>query len=445
MKRFSSLFLLFLPLILFSQTDTSSKGIKWTTGHSWEQVKAKAKAENKYIFVDAYATWCKPCKEMDKYVYTSENVSKFINEKFISVRLQLDSTDNDSELVKSWRYHASSIKNAYNVEVLPSFLFFASDGSILHKGQGFLSSPDFVKLLESALNPSTQFYTLLKLYRNGLMDYPSRKSLSLKARELRYPKLANEIARNYIDNYLYKRSDRELMNKDDIEFIANFIKSSKEKGFALFYYSGGEVDSVMQKAFNDSTLKYSESVVDYIISIEEIYVKLFQGLSTNNLKFDRPSKIRPKWKVWENAIAKKYNKKSAERITLDAKLKWYSYKKSWNKYGKLIVEKVEKYGPFGFFSKESKFNQNAWDLFLHCDDKKILQIALAWSDSSIKLSREPVNPEFYDTYANILHKLGRTTEAIVWQEKALMLAPKAEHIAENLAKMIKGQPTWPKQ
>jgi thiol:disulfide interchange protein len=52
----------------FSDRIDTSKGINFENNLSWEQVKEKAKAENKYIFVDCYATWCGPCKAMDKEV-----------------------------------------------------------------------------------------------------------------------------------------------------------------------------------------------------------------------------------------------------------------------------------------------------------------------------------------------------------------------------------------
>ncbi|MDG1903455.1 MAG: thioredoxin domain-containing protein, partial [Schleiferiaceae bacterium] len=37
-------------------------GIKFEQGN-WANTLAKAKAENKIVFVDAYTTWCGPCKK----------------------------------------------------------------------------------------------------------------------------------------------------------------------------------------------------------------------------------------------------------------------------------------------------------------------------------------------------------------------------------------------
>ncbi len=58
----------------------ANKGIKFENGLSWSQILAKAKTDNKYIFVDCYATWCGPCKEMDKKIYPSEKLGAIMNE-----------------------------------------------------------------------------------------------------------------------------------------------------------------------------------------------------------------------------------------------------------------------------------------------------------------------------------------------------------------------------
>ncbi len=71
-------------------------GIKFVNISNWNEVLLKAKNEGKYIFVDCFATWCGPCKEMDKNVYPMDKVGLLVNEKFISVRLQMDSTGKGS-------------------------------------------------------------------------------------------------------------------------------------------------------------------------------------------------------------------------------------------------------------------------------------------------------------------------------------------------------------
>src|SRR5687767_3874663 len=99
-------------------------GIIWVDNLNWQEVLKKAKKENKYIFVDCYATWCKPCKQMDKDVYANDSVGDFLNAKFIAVKVQMDSTKGDNEFTRSWYKTAKEMRTAYRVAEYPTFLFF---------------------------------------------------------------------------------------------------------------------------------------------------------------------------------------------------------------------------------------------------------------------------------------------------------------------------------
>ena len=61
-------------------------------------------------------------------------------------------------------------------------------------------------------------------------------------------------------------------------------------------------------------------------------------------------------------------------------------------------------------------------------------------------------PLYIDTYANLLYKMGETTEALKWQELAVTKSRELdlgkgdiEDIQENFEKMKKGEPTWPEE
>src|ERR1700744_268916 len=120
------------------------KGIKFTHGLTWQAILAKAKLENKYVFVDMYATWCGPCKEMDNQVYPSKEVGSVINADFLSVRVQADRTAKDGEETRGWYADADSICKFFHVNTFPTFLFFGSDGGLISKEEGFKSKPDFI-------------------------------------------------------------------------------------------------------------------------------------------------------------------------------------------------------------------------------------------------------------------------------------------------------------
>src|SRR3712207_4751006 len=89
-------FLLVCSLILgnidaFAQP--AGNGIKFFQG-SFEQALAEAKKQNKPLFVDFYAVWCGPCKRMAKTVFTQDSVGSYFNDKFISLQLDAEKSDN---------------------------------------------------------------------------------------------------------------------------------------------------------------------------------------------------------------------------------------------------------------------------------------------------------------------------------------------------------------
>ncbi|SOE20068.1 Thioredoxin [Spirosomataceae bacterium TFI 002] len=67
----------------------AQSGIKFEHGN-WDAVVAKAKAENKLIFMDAYTTWCGPCKLLQKKVFPDVELGNFYNKEFINVKIDME-------------------------------------------------------------------------------------------------------------------------------------------------------------------------------------------------------------------------------------------------------------------------------------------------------------------------------------------------------------------
>ncbi len=108
------------------QTPALTQGVKFQTFPSWDEVVKKSKTDNKYILVDCYATWCIPCKRMDKEVFTKNEIGDFINSKFISVKVQMDKTQIDGDLIKSWYKEVQRFQTAYSINAYPTYLVFDS-------------------------------------------------------------------------------------------------------------------------------------------------------------------------------------------------------------------------------------------------------------------------------------------------------------------------------
>src|SRR5687767_5338962 len=115
---------LLLYILLSCSGFAQSSAISFQRGMTWEMILQKAREENKYIFVDCYTTWCKPCREMDEKIFTLTDIGKFHNEKFVNVKVQMDSTPSGQAYVKEWAAISKEIRKQYHVKVFPTYLFF---------------------------------------------------------------------------------------------------------------------------------------------------------------------------------------------------------------------------------------------------------------------------------------------------------------------------------
>ena len=110
----------------------SHEGIDFFNGTLKEAI-AKAKAENKFVFFDAYASWCGPCKAMDKDVFTDNTVAAYLNAKFVSIRVDMEKGEGP---VLAKKY--ASI-NGY-----PSLLFLENGGMPLKTLLGSRDAEEFL-------------------------------------------------------------------------------------------------------------------------------------------------------------------------------------------------------------------------------------------------------------------------------------------------------------
>lgn len=398
--------LLFLAPFLGVAQD---KGTHFEHGLSWQQVKEKAKKENKYLFVDCFTTWCGPCKYMTSTIFPQEKVGEFFNKNFVNVKVQFDKTDKDSEEVKSWYADAESMSKEFSIRAYPTFLIFSPQGELVHRIVGGGEADDFIAKAQKALNPETQYYTLLKKGEGN----PSPETLKqlVTAAEDAYDE---ENASKFASAYLATQKD--LYTKDNLEFLSKYIKDSKSKGFELFLKDPKKVDAVLGKG-------KANDILGSVILKENIYPELRKP----NADID----------ALIAAAKAKYPTVDITKSTDLLKVQFYQNAKQWDKFQVAVMAYMKKYGTE---VNSNMLNSFAWTVFENCKDPDCVASAMEWSKRSVEQSQEKV-PAFLDTYANLLYKLGKKDEAIAMQQKAVDLVPageKAEY-QTTLDKMKKGE------
>ncbi len=86
MKNLLLTFALFAFVI--SQSNAQN-GISFEHGN-WDAAIAKAKKENKLIFMDAYTSWCGPCKMLQAKVFPDASLGSYFNETFINIKVDME-------------------------------------------------------------------------------------------------------------------------------------------------------------------------------------------------------------------------------------------------------------------------------------------------------------------------------------------------------------------
>lgn len=433
-----------------SAQDDNGKGIKWITGLSWEQIRQKAKAENKYIFIDAYTTWCGPCKAMDKNVFISDSVGDFFNKRFISVKVQIDKTQKDNEEIKKWYDDAVLIAKENHIEAYPTFLFFTPDGQIVEKQTGYKQVSEFISMSQEVMKPGKTYddpYSAydrnLSLYHQGIKDYSLYPSMIKIADKLGDTAVSEKLSKELTD-YASALTPKERYTKELIEYWASYIYPSTSRTFGFFQKDGRLIDKVMKSKgfaarFIDRTIQ-AEIALPFLQEEAKRTGISMTGmhLTASDMKADL---AEADWGKLDSIIQTAYGKDYAKRNVLTAKLEWYNRHSNYAALINCTLERLNCYPAPDVkdWNTTHMINGPAWDAFLTSNDKRILKSYAKWMK---KVIENWPRDNYIDTYANLLYKLGDTKNAIKWQQRAIEISPMDESYLDVLNQMKRGEPTY---
>lgn len=131
-NRYAAVFAILLAF-MFSTNESKAQdsGIEFFHG-SMAEALVKAKKENKLVFVDAYTTWCGPCRWMAANVFTDAKVGEYFNSHFINVKMDCE------------RGEGPNFQRKYRVSAYPTLLFINEAGEVVHRTLGAKPADQFV-------------------------------------------------------------------------------------------------------------------------------------------------------------------------------------------------------------------------------------------------------------------------------------------------------------
>ena len=132
------LFLIVAMTLAVAVGASAKGGVVFHEGTLKEAI-AEAAATDKYLFVELFATWCGPCRVMERTLATDE-VGEFMNPRFVSVRYDVDKAT------------GSLLARANGVRSIPTCLVLNGKGEVVGQIVGSSSPDRFISSMRRLLD-----------------------------------------------------------------------------------------------------------------------------------------------------------------------------------------------------------------------------------------------------------------------------------------------------
>ena len=112
---------------------------------SWDPGLQEAQKLQRPILVDVYTKWCGWCKRMDRDVYARDDIRAYLDEKYVSIKLDAEATEAARYENKS--FTARTLAARFRVTGYPTTLFLRPNGEHLVNVPGYVEPDQFLILL----------------------------------------------------------------------------------------------------------------------------------------------------------------------------------------------------------------------------------------------------------------------------------------------------------
>ncbi|MFC6268876.1 thioredoxin family protein [Frigoriflavimonas asaccharolytica] len=386
---------IFLALsLLFSISFFAQEGLKFENS-SFTELLAKAKKEKKLIFVDAMASWCGPCKMMDRDIFPLKSVGDFYNANFINAKLDMEKGE------------GLEFARKYAVRSYPSYFFIDGDGQVITKNMGYQSESNFLQIGQEAQANIGIGETLKAKFEKG------EKNLEFLAKMIQtYANTDYELAKRASERYFKNKINKEY-TKDEVGFLLYFIKDEKDVNYKNFVSDKSEILKIVpEKDYTD----FGNQILMSKITSEAI---------------DEKSKLIKDDQFLAQATPIIGREAALETLN-QLKLNYYELSDNFPLYEKAALKQYE--NPDGF--PPTEVLKAAWIFSEKATDPQSIKMATMWTE---KILMQSETSESTYILANLYLKAGKKQEAKIYAKHSIQLAKSSQKdssLAEKLLQSI---------
>ncbi|WNI38517.1 thioredoxin fold domain-containing protein [Chryseobacterium sp. SG20098] len=363
----------------------------------FKDIIAKAKKEKKLVFIDAYASWCGPCKMMEKNVFTQKSVSDYYNTNFINARFDMEKGE------------GRDIASKFGVRSYPTYLFLNGEGELVSRNTGYMEESLFVAMAQDINSPGNKKGSLKDRFAGGEKDPEFLINIMKLNANSDY-----EFAKKASERYFQNKKKTEELTKDEIGFLLYFVKSSEDTNYPVFASRKAEI------------IKYLPEE-----TYTEFDAQLKLGKIVEQSIDDKNKKINDDY--FMKAAEPLVGKEAAVKKLNQTKLSYYEQNSNFSEYEKAALD---------YYKNSDAFDPNellraAWIFADHVKTPSSLKKATEWAEKSVMRSETSEN-----TYilAKLYHLTGNKEMAKNYAEMSKNLAVqgnKDSQLADELLKQIK--------
>jgi thiol-disulfide isomerase/thioredoxin len=387
-----------IVLLFCFVANAQNQSIQFENG-TWQQIKDKATAEKKLIFIDCYTTWCGPCKWMETTTFTNDTVADYFNQHFVCTKFDMEKGE------------GLTLRTQYNIHRYPNLLFIDAQGKLMHRAASAYDVTSLMALAKDAETPDKTYSSMLSKYSSG------NRNVDFIMNYLRVTRSAGLNTDDIVTDYFATQKENDLSNRNNWKVIENYVTNTNAPAFKYL---------VTHKALYAQ--KYTSDSVER--KIEDVFYE-----ARWSVVYDTTDKTNKKYTDLL-AQVKSSGIKNTDKLLTKIKLEFYVSKHDYVNYATMCEHYVNTY-----LIKDDAENTNLICYYFTqvVKDKAMLTKAVTWSKASNELDKD--NPYYLETYANLLFLTGKKQEAVQVEEKVLQLtkagAPKAEGMqVEEIEKNI---------